>query len=153
MILSSLRRSHLTLALPLSVLVQPKSTTARNFTSTTKRMGVQKTTLSPGDGVNFPEVGDTVTMHYVGHLVKSGTGANLVRGDVYEPPATRASKPKLVSNIIEASILRVNAASLSLPRSVSVGSLRVRHELNSGSGLPKQHLARLSLPPSPAELT
>ncbi|KAG0210575.1 FK506 binding protein proline rotamase rapamycin-binding protein [Mortierella sp. GBA30] len=31
-------------------------------------MGVIKTTLTPGDGVNFPKVGDTVVMHYVGTL-------------------------------------------------------------------------------------
>ncbi|KAF9098577.1 FK506 binding protein proline rotamase rapamycin-binding protein [Mortierella sp. GBA35] len=31
-------------------------------------MGVTKTILSAGDGVNFPKVGDTVTMHYVGTL-------------------------------------------------------------------------------------
>ncbi|KAK5822453.1 hypothetical protein F5H01DRAFT_335763 [Linnemannia elongata] len=31
-------------------------------------MGVTKTIITPGDGVNFPKKGDTVTMHYVGTL-------------------------------------------------------------------------------------
>ncbi|KAF9121563.1 FK506 binding protein proline rotamase rapamycin-binding protein [Mortierella sp. 14UC] len=31
-------------------------------------MGVTKTLITAGDGVNFPKVGDTVTMHYVGTL-------------------------------------------------------------------------------------
>ncbi|KAI1320841.1 FK506-binding protein 1 [Mortierella claussenii] len=35
-------------------------------------MGVTKTTLSPGDGQNFPKQGDTVAIHYVGTL-KDGT--------------------------------------------------------------------------------
>ncbi|KAF8924814.1 hypothetical protein EDD21DRAFT_420806 [Dissophora ornata] len=35
-------------------------------------MGVTKTTLSPGDGQNFPKAGDTVTIHYVGTL-RNGT--------------------------------------------------------------------------------
>merc|ERR1712185_469173 len=32
------------------------------------RMGVTNTTLSPGDGVTFPQAGDTLTMHYTGTL-------------------------------------------------------------------------------------
>ncbi|VVT47327.1 uncharacterized protein SAPINGB_P001656 [Magnusiomyces paraingens] len=31
-------------------------------------MGVTVTTLSPGDGVNYPKAGDTVTIHYTGTL-------------------------------------------------------------------------------------
>ncbi|KAK3847571.1 MAG: FKBP-type peptidyl-prolyl isomerase [Linnemannia gamsii] len=31
-------------------------------------MGVIKTTLTPGNGADFPKPGDTVTMHYVGTL-------------------------------------------------------------------------------------
>jgi len=31
-------------------------------------MGVQVTSISPGDGVTFPKKGDTVKMHYVGTL-------------------------------------------------------------------------------------
>ncbi|KAG0345144.1 FK506 binding protein proline rotamase rapamycin-binding protein [Podila humilis] len=31
-------------------------------------MGVTKTTISAGDGVTFPKVGQTVVMHYVGTL-------------------------------------------------------------------------------------
>ncbi|KAI9357629.1 peptidyl-prolyl cis-trans isomerase [Zopfochytrium polystomum] len=31
-------------------------------------MGVVKELISPGDGVNFPRKGDTVTMHYTGTL-------------------------------------------------------------------------------------
>ncbi|KAJ3176586.1 FK506 binding protein proline rotamase rapamycin-binding protein [Geranomyces variabilis] len=31
-------------------------------------MGVTKTTITPGDGKNFPKKGDTVSMHYVGTL-------------------------------------------------------------------------------------
>ncbi|KAG0270958.1 FK506 binding protein proline rotamase rapamycin-binding protein [Linnemannia exigua] len=31
-------------------------------------MGVTKTIISKGDGINFPKQGDTVTMHYVGTL-------------------------------------------------------------------------------------
>lgn len=32
-------------------------------------MGVTVETITPGDGVNFPKVGQTVTVHYVGTLV------------------------------------------------------------------------------------
>lgn len=35
-------------------------------------MGVVKHTISPGDGKNFPQPGDTVSIHYVGKL-KDGT--------------------------------------------------------------------------------
>ncbi|KAG0000608.1 FK506-binding protein 1 [Entomortierella chlamydospora] len=31
-------------------------------------MGVTVTTITPGDGINFPKPGDVVTMHYVGTL-------------------------------------------------------------------------------------
>ncbi|KAG0366452.1 peptidyl-prolyl cis-trans isomerase [Gamsiella multidivaricata] len=31
-------------------------------------MGVEIERITPGDGVNFPKVGDSVTMHYVGTL-------------------------------------------------------------------------------------
>ncbi|GJJ68393.1 FK506-binding protein 1 [Entomortierella parvispora] len=31
-------------------------------------MGVTKTTITPGDGINFPKPGQTVVMHYVGTL-------------------------------------------------------------------------------------
>ncbi|KAG9069894.1 FK506 binding protein proline rotamase rapamycin-binding protein [Linnemannia hyalina] len=31
-------------------------------------MGVTKTVITPGDGINFPKTGDTVTMHYTGTL-------------------------------------------------------------------------------------
>ncbi|KAG0331244.1 FK506 binding protein proline rotamase rapamycin-binding protein [Podila horticola] len=31
-------------------------------------MGVTKTTITPGDGKTFPQVGQTVVMHYVGTL-------------------------------------------------------------------------------------
>lgn len=29
-------------------------------------MGVTKETITPGDGLNFPKVGDELTMHYTG---------------------------------------------------------------------------------------
>ena len=29
-------------------------------------MGVAKETITPGDGLNFPKVGDELTMHYTG---------------------------------------------------------------------------------------
>ncbi|KAF9315058.1 FK506 binding protein proline rotamase rapamycin-binding protein [Podila horticola] len=31
-------------------------------------MGVTKTTVTPGDGINFPQRGQTVVMHYTGTL-------------------------------------------------------------------------------------
>ncbi|KAM0752851.1 FK506-binding protein 1A [Meredithblackwellia eburnea MCA 4105] len=31
-------------------------------------MGVEVQRITPGDGVNYPKVGDTVTIHYVGTL-------------------------------------------------------------------------------------
>uniref|UniRef100_A0A7S4UZB0 peptidylprolyl isomerase n=1 Tax=Alexandrium monilatum TaxID=311494 RepID=A0A7S4UZB0_9DINO len=34
--------------------------------------GVTKDIIVAGDGVHFPKVGDTVTMHYIGTLTKSG---------------------------------------------------------------------------------
>ncbi|EGF84440.1 hypothetical protein BATDEDRAFT_22495 [Batrachochytrium dendrobatidis JAM81] len=38
----------------------------RAFHSTSKIMGVTKEVIKTGDGVHFPKVGDTVTMHYTG---------------------------------------------------------------------------------------
>ncbi|KAI8587676.1 hypothetical protein BDZ88DRAFT_453787 [Geranomyces variabilis] len=40
----------------------------RTFISSAVNMGVTKTTITPGDGKNFPKKGDTVSMHYVGTL-------------------------------------------------------------------------------------
>ena len=33
------------------------------------KMGVTRETITPGDGTNFPQVGDELTMHYTGTLV------------------------------------------------------------------------------------
>ncbi|ORY22763.1 hypothetical protein BCR39DRAFT_550884 [Naematelia encephala] len=46
---------------------------SRNFSSTTIRMGVTVDTISPGDGKTFPQVGDTVHIHYVGTLQDGST--------------------------------------------------------------------------------
>ncbi|KAK9340500.1 hypothetical protein V1527DRAFT_468017 [Lipomyces starkeyi] len=40
----------------------------RSFSSTASKMGVTITPIAPGNGVDFPKVGDTVSMHYVGTL-------------------------------------------------------------------------------------
>ncbi|GAA6043616.1 hypothetical protein JCM8097_008291 [Rhodosporidiobolus ruineniae] len=45
----------------------------RSFSSTARNMGVTVETISPGDGVNFPKKGDTVSMHYVGTLQSNGS--------------------------------------------------------------------------------
>ncbi|KAJ9452892.1 Peptidyl-prolyl cis-trans isomerase [Diplonema papillatum] len=36
-------------------------------------MGVQKQTITPGDGVTFPKAGDKLTMHYTGTLTSNGS--------------------------------------------------------------------------------
>jgi len=35
-------------------------------------MGVTKQVLSAGDGTNFPQQGDKLTMHYIGTLASNG---------------------------------------------------------------------------------
>jgi FKBP-type peptidyl-prolyl cis-trans isomerase len=47
------------------------TTTLRNnciksFSTSSINMGVTKTTITAGDGANFPKAGDSLTMHYVG---------------------------------------------------------------------------------------
>ncbi|GAA5872938.1 hypothetical protein JCM8547_003269 [Rhodosporidiobolus lusitaniae] len=44
----------------------------RAFSSSARTMGVTVETIAPGDGVNFPKKGDTVTMHYHGTLHSTG---------------------------------------------------------------------------------
>eukprot|EP01048_Picozoa_sp_COSAG05_P013160 COSAG05_NODE_1375_length_5050_cov_3.472632_2_plen_95_part_00 len=36
---------------------------------TVGKMGVEVTTITPGDGTTFPKAGDQLTMHYTGTLV------------------------------------------------------------------------------------
>lgn len=40
--------------------------TARSLTRFLSTMGVDKTTISEGDGKQFPAAGDKLTMHYTG---------------------------------------------------------------------------------------
>ncbi|KAK9451013.1 uncharacterized protein V1518DRAFT_412324, partial [Limtongia smithiae] len=40
----------------------------RSFSSTSAKMGVTITPITPGDGKTFPKAGDTVKIHYVGTL-------------------------------------------------------------------------------------
>merc|ERR1719414_2709291 len=48
--------------------------------------GVTKVVIRAGDGVHFPQVGDKVTMHYVGTLSKTGKqfDSSLDRGEAFE---------------------------------------------------------------------
>lgn len=43
-------------------------------------MGVEKTILSQGNGVDFPNKGDTVAMHYTGCLYDAAAAANHYMG-------------------------------------------------------------------------
>lgn len=41
---------------------------ARNFSFTAAKMGITKTLISPGNGVDKPKDGDVITMEYTGNL-------------------------------------------------------------------------------------
>ena len=67
-----------------------KITTAPRFSITTIplhqhntsiKMGVEKTTLSPGDGVTFPQKGDNVALHYTGCLYDPSKADNHFMGN------------------------------------------------------------------------
>ena len=45
-----------------------KPISSRNFSFTASRMGITKTLISPGNGVDKPKDGDTITMEYTGNL-------------------------------------------------------------------------------------
>lgn len=46
----------------------PTPTTTRYFSFTAARMGVTKQVIAPGNGVDKPKNGDTITMEYTGNL-------------------------------------------------------------------------------------
>ncbi|KAJ5294315.1 hypothetical protein PENANT_c006G08533 [Penicillium antarcticum] len=52
-------------------------------------MGVVKQQIQPGDGQNFPKTGDTISMHYTGHL-ETANGevfdSSVSRGTPFETP-------------------------------------------------------------------
>ena len=50
-------------------------------------MGVQKTSLSPGNGADFPQSGDTVTMEYTGWLFDASAPQN--RGKQFDSSVGR----------------------------------------------------------------
>lgn len=43
-------------------------------------MGVEKQTLAPGNGTDFPQKGDTVSMHYTGCLYDASKADNHFMG-------------------------------------------------------------------------
>lgn len=49
--------------------------------NTSIKMGVEKTTLSPGDGVTFPQKGDNVALHYTGCLYDPSKADNHFMGN------------------------------------------------------------------------
>lgn len=63
-----------------------KITAAPRFITTTTpiiisiKMGVEKKTISNGDGVTFPKVGDNVALHYTGCLYDASKADNHCMG-------------------------------------------------------------------------
>jgi len=58
-------------------------------------MGVTVKSLSPGDGTTFPQVGDTVQIHYVGTLEETGAGFDSSR-DRGKPFETQIGVGKVI---------------------------------------------------------
>ncbi|KAJ5175349.1 Peptidyl-prolyl cis-trans isomerase [Penicillium canariense] len=54
-------------------------------------MGVEKTILSPGNGVDFPKQGDNVAMHYTGCLYDASAAANYYMGKKFDSSRDRGS--------------------------------------------------------------
>lgn len=49
-------------------------------------MGVEKEVVTPGDGENFPKMGDQLTMHYTGTLTDGGKqfDSSVARGKPFQ---------------------------------------------------------------------
>ncbi|KAJ5128624.1 hypothetical protein N7448_002340 [Penicillium atrosanguineum] len=54
-------------------------------------MGVEKTTLSPGDGVTFPKKGDNVALHYTGCVYDASKADNHFMGDKFDSSRDRGT--------------------------------------------------------------
>ncbi|KAF2403384.1 peptidyl-prolyl cis-trans isomerase [Trichodelitschia bisporula] len=52
-------------------------------------MGVEKITISPGNGVDFPKQGDNVTMEYTGYLYDPAAAANDFKGKQFDTSVGR----------------------------------------------------------------
>lgn len=64
MALNFFSRARLVTSLPPTL----SSIYTRSFTRSAAKMGVQKTIISPGNGQDKPNNGDTITMEYTGNL-------------------------------------------------------------------------------------
>lgn len=63
-------------------------------------MGVQKQTLSAGNGVDFPKKNDTVTMEYTGWLYDASKPDN--KGTQYVPESKRAYQLNTFARYVQA---------------------------------------------------
>lgn len=94
-------------------------------------MGVEKKTLSAGDGVTFPNKGDNVAIHYTGCLYDPSKADNHFMGSKYVPPSQSyiiVAESLTLLNWI-GSTAPVTVAPLWPPPSALAVSSRVRVEL------------------------
>lgn len=90
---------------------------------------LDKKVLSPGNGADYPKVGDEVLMEYTGWLYDSSKADQEFKGN--KSVVAAGAIPELLLTLITTGSIAQSAVEISKPRSVSAESSKVRSDCSS----------------------